>query len=86
MQGQENAVAHAPSAAAALAGQVMQEEQSRQEANAAQQFLLPDDLLPGMSGDAMGMGEALRTGGVTMIVLLTLLLVFESADQVAVQV
>ena len=29
---------------------------------------------------------AFRTGGVSMIVLLTLLLVFESADQVAVQV
>src|SRR5438477_650895 len=44
------------------------------------------DLLPGLSGDAMGFREALREGGTMMIVLLTLLLVFESADQVAVQV
>ena len=36
MQGHENAVAPARSGAAALAGQVMQEEQSRREANAAQ--------------------------------------------------
>ena len=85
---QDDDVAAAPmmSSAAALANQVMQEEQTRQGANQAEQFLLPDDLLPGMSGDAMGLREALRQGGTTMIVLLTLLLVFESADQVAVQV
>jgi len=65
---------------------VMQEEQERQAANAAEQFILPDDLLPGLSGDAMGFREALREGGPLMITLLTLLLVFESADQVAVQV
>src|SRR4051812_4364584 len=70
----------------ALAGQVMQEEQNRQTANAAEQFLLPDDLLPGLTGEAMGVKAALRVGGVSMITLLTLLLVFESADQVAVQV
>jgi ABC-type branched-subunit amino acid transport system ATPase component/sugar phosphate permease len=70
----------------ALAEQVMQEEQDRQAANAAEQFVLPDDLLPGLSGEAMGFREALRQGGVTLILLLTLLLVFESADQVAVQV
>ena len=34
----------------------------------------------------MGFREALRQGGVTLILQLTLLLVFESADQVAVQV
>jgi ABC-type branched-subunit amino acid transport system ATPase component len=72
--------------ARALAEQVMQEEQERQAANAADQFILPDDLLPGLSGEAMGFGEALKSGGVTMLLLLTLLLVFESADQVAVQV
>ena len=72
--------------ARALAEQVMQEEQERRTANAAEQFVLPDDLLPGLSGDAMGFREALRQGGTLMIVLLTLLLVFESADQVAVQV
>ncbi|TML14066.1 MAG: MFS transporter [Actinobacteria bacterium] len=72
--------------ARALAEQVMQEEQERRTANAAEQFVLPDNLLPGLSGDAMGFREALREGGTMMIVLLTLLLVFESADQVAVQV
>jgi ABC-type branched-subunit amino acid transport system ATPase component/sugar phosphate permease len=86
VQDEESTATPGLSSAAALAGQVMQEEQTRQEANAAEQFLLPDDLLPGMSGDTMGMREALRIGGVPMIVLLTLLLVFESADQVAVQV
>jgi ABC-type branched-subunit amino acid transport system ATPase component/sugar phosphate permease len=72
--------------ARALAEQVMQEEQERQAANASEQFVLPDDLLPGLSGEAMGFREALRQGGPAMITLLTLLLVFESADQVAVQV
>jgi ABC-type branched-subunit amino acid transport system ATPase component len=72
--------------ARALAEQVMQEEQDRQAANAAEQFILPDDLLPGLSGEAMGFREALQQGGPLMITLLTLLLVFESADQVAVQV
>jgi ABC-type branched-subunit amino acid transport system ATPase component/sugar phosphate permease len=72
--------------AAALASQVIQEEQERQAANKAEQFLLPDDLLPGVHGEPMGTLEALRQGGVLMILLLTLLLVFESADQVAVQV
>jgi ABC-type branched-subunit amino acid transport system ATPase component/sugar phosphate permease len=70
----------------ALAEQVMQEEQDRQSAQAAEQFVLPDDLLPGLSGEAMGFRDALRAGGFTLILLLTLLLVFESADQVAVQV
>jgi Major Facilitator Superfamily len=86
VQDQEDRPGFGGSAAAALANQVMQEEQTRQEANLAEQFLLPDDLLPGMSGEAMGFGEALRQGGHTMVLLLTLLLVFESADQVAVQV
>jgi ABC-type branched-subunit amino acid transport system ATPase component/MFS family permease len=72
--------------ARALAEQVMQEEQERQAANASEQFLLPDDLLPGLSGEPMGFREALQQGGPLMITLLTLLLVFESADQVAVQV
>ena len=70
----------------ALAEQVMQEESERQAANASEQFMLPDDLLPGMAGEAMGFREALSHGGPMMITLLTLLLVFESADQVAVQV
>ena len=64
----------------------MQEESERQAANASEQFMLPDDLLPGMAGDAMGFSGVLRHGGPMMIALLTLLLVFESADQVAVQV
>ena len=86
MQDQEDRPGLGGSNAAALANQVMQEEQTRQEANVGEQFLLPDDLLPGMSGEPMGFGEALRQGGYTMVLLLTLLLVFESADQVAVQV
>ena len=86
MQDHEDRPGHGGSAAAALANQVMQEEQTRQEANVTEQFLLPDDLLPGMGGEAMGFREALRQGGVTMVLLLSLLLVFESADQVTVQV
>jgi ABC-type branched-subunit amino acid transport system ATPase component/MFS family permease len=74
------------SAAAALANQVMQEEQARQEKNQNEQFLLPDDLLPGMKGEPVGLRDAVRQGGITMILLLTLLQLFESADQVAVQV
>jgi MFS family permease len=71
--------------AAAFAAQVMQEEQIRQEANDAADLVLPDDLLPGV-GDQLSVGQAVRAGGVMIVSLLTLLLVFESADQVAVQV
>ena len=81
-----NAEQGQPVDARSLAGQVMQEEQDRHAAHASETFLLPDDLLPGMSGDVMGFGEALRSGGSLILLLLTLLLVFESADQVTVQV
>lgn len=62
MQDDQSANVPVLSGAAALAGQVMQEEQSRQEANQASAFVLPDDLLPGLSGEPMGIREAFRTG------------------------
>ncbi len=74
--------------AAALTAVVLREEESRQAAQAAAEAgeLLPDDLLPGVGGDAMPMGEGLRIGGLTMIVSLLLVAIIETLDQVALQV
>jgi ABC-type branched-subunit amino acid transport system ATPase component/predicted MFS family arabinose efflux permease len=74
--------------AATLTAVVLREEESRQAAQAAAEAgeLLPDDLLPGVGGDAMPMREGLRVGGLTMIVSLLLVAVIETLDQVALQV
>ena len=48
--------------------------------------MLPDDLIPGMQAEAVPLRSALREGGVGMIAVLSLLLVFEEFDRVALQV
>ena len=74
--------------AAALTAVVLREEESRQAAQAAAEAgdLLPDDLLPGVGGEAMPMREGLRVGGLTMIISLLLVAIIETLDQVALQV
>jgi len=76
------------SAAAALTAVVVAEEESRREAQAAAEAgeLLPDDLLPGVGGEAMPLRQGLKIGGTAMILALLLVNVIETFDQVAVQV
>ena len=53
---------------AALAAAVLTEEARRQEEQAARSAvtILPDDLLPGVGVEQMGMRETLRAGGAAM--------------------
>ena len=73
------------SGVAALAAQVLAQEQARSDARAAEASVRPDDLL-GMATDEVPLKAAVREGGVMMIAVLSLLLVFEEFDRVAVQV
>ena len=73
------------SAVALLAAQVLAEEEARSEARTAETNVLPDDLL-GVPAAAVALRAAVQEGGVTMIAVLSLLLVFEEFDRVAVQV
>ena len=52
-------------APARLAGAVLAEEAKRQEEQAARSadVVLPDDLLPGVGAEPMGLRETLRAGG-----------------------
>ena len=67
---------------------MLREEESRQAAQAAAEAgeLLPDDLLPGVGGEAMPMRDGLRIGGIAMIISLLLVAIIETFDQVALQV
>ena len=48
---------------ASLAATVLDEESRRQaESSTAEQVVLPDDLLPGVGGQPMALGDALRAG------------------------
>jgi ABC-type branched-subunit amino acid transport system ATPase component/predicted MFS family arabinose efflux permease len=75
-----------PVSAAELSAQVLAEEEARKDRTRDTATVLPDDLLPGVGGASMSMSEALREGGRPMIGVLTLLLVFEEFDRVAIQV
>ena len=67
-----------------LTSVIFEEEANRLEAEKNEEFVLPDDLLPGV-GDAkaMSLREGFRQGGVAMIALLLLLIVVEEFQQVA---
>ena len=69
---------------AALVAQVMAVEDNRIAAAQADLKVLPDDLLPGATGEPMSVVKAMRVGGFSMISLLTLLLVIEEFDRAAV--
>ena len=66
-----------------LTSVIFDEEQQRLSAAAEETVLLPDDLLPGVGGSAMRLGEGLKTGGYGMILLLLLLIVVEEFQTVA---
>jgi ABC-type branched-subunit amino acid transport system ATPase component/predicted MFS family arabinose efflux permease len=72
----------------ALTAVVLREEEVRRDAQAQAEAgeVLPDDLLPGVGGDAMPLREGLRAGGMAMIISLLLVAMIETFDQVAVQV
>ncbi len=65
--------------AATLAAAVLAEESKRKEEQAAldTKLLLPDDLLPGVGDAEMGLKEAIRTGGVSMVLFMFLLNVID---------
>ena len=73
-------------AVATLAAHVLAEEEARASARSTERAVLPDDLIPGMQAEAVPLRSALREGGVGMIAVLSLLLVFEEFDRVAIQV
>jgi ABC-type branched-subunit amino acid transport system ATPase component/predicted MFS family arabinose efflux permease len=61
-----------------------QRQQAQQEAEA--DVILPDDLLPGVGGKAMSLGEGFRAGGFWFAFVLMLLTLVEEFDRVAVHV
>ena len=72
---------------AALAATVLEEEARRQgEQRAAERVVLPDDLLPGVGGASVSMGQALRAGGVALVVTLGLARFVSSLDQTAMSI
>ena len=74
--------------AAALTAVVLREEEARRDAQARAEAgeILPDDLLPGVGGDPMPLGDGLRAGGYAMIICVLLVAIIETFDQVALQV
>jgi ABC-type branched-subunit amino acid transport system ATPase component/predicted MFS family arabinose efflux permease len=70
---------------AALAAAVLTEEARRQEEQAARSAvtILPDDLLPGVGAEQMGMRETLRAGGAAMVIVLALITIAEQLERSA---
>jgi hypothetical protein len=66
-----------------LTSVIFEEEQQRLAAAKEEVVVLPDDLLPGVGGKGMRLGEGLKQGGVSMIALLLLLIVVEEFQTVA---
>lgn len=67
-----------------LTSVIFEEEASRLEAEKTEDFVLPDDLLPGVGdGKAMRLRDGLKQGGISMITLLLLLIVVEEFQRVA---
>jgi len=73
--------------AAALAAVVLEQEAIRQaEVAAPAATVLPDDLLPGVGSEPMGLRTALRSGGYATITVLALIVVVEWFDRTALAV
>lgn len=67
-----------------LTSVIFEEEATRLDAEKSEDFVLPDDLLPGVGGGKeMRLREGLKQGGISMIVLLLLLIVVEEFQRVA---
>ncbi len=77
-----------PASAAGLTTGVLEEEERRRQAQreSEQPIVLPDELLPGVHGEAMSLRRGLRVGGVPLIIVLLLLGAVEELDRVAIQV
>ncbi|MEX1218136.1 MAG: ATP-binding protein [Acidimicrobiales bacterium] len=82
--GDGGALTEANAGLAGLTSVIFKEEADRLEAGKAEEFILPDDLLPGVGdGNEMRLKEGLKQGGFGMILLLLLLIVVEEFQQVA---
>ena len=70
---------------AALAARVLAEEAKRQAEQAARSevTVLPDDLLPGVGAEQMPLKQALRVGGIAMVVVLGLITIAEGFERAA---
>lgn len=70
---------------AALTAAVLTEEAKRQDEQAARSevVVLPDDLLPGVGEEQMPLGDALRTGGRSMVLMLALITIAENFERAA---
>jgi ABC-type branched-subunit amino acid transport system ATPase component/predicted MFS family arabinose efflux permease len=74
-------------AVAALAATVLEEEARRQGDHVpGERTVLPDDLLPGVGGQGMSLAEAIRTGGIALVLTLGLARVASSLDIAAMSV
>ena len=72
---------------ATLAATVLDEEARRQgEQQGREQVVLPDDLLPGVGSESMPMRDALRAGGVALVLVLGLGRLVDSLDLAAMSV
>jgi ABC-type branched-subunit amino acid transport system ATPase component/predicted MFS family arabinose efflux permease len=69
----------------ALAAAVLAEESRRQQEQAARSAvtILPDDLLPGVGQEQMGLRETLRAGGSAMVIVLGLITIAEQLERAA---
>ena len=70
-------------APARLAGAVLAEEAKRQQVQAdrSADVVLPDDLLPGVDAEPMGLRETLRSGGLAMMLVIVLITVVEEFNR-----
>ncbi|MET0666872.1 MAG: MFS transporter, partial [Acidimicrobiales bacterium] len=70
-------------APAKLAGAVLAEEAKRQQVQAERSadVVLPDDLLPGVDAEPMGLRETLRSGGLAMMLVIVLVTVVEEFNR-----
>jgi len=66
-----------------LTSVIFESEKERLDSSNKDEVLLPDDLLPGVGGEAMPLREGLRQGGKAMVLLLLLLTLVEEFDRVA---
>ena len=72
---------------ATLAAVVLEQEATRQASAAGpDRTVLPDDLLPGVGLEPVKLAVALRSGGVSMLVVLSLIVVVEWLDRTALAV
>jgi ABC-type branched-subunit amino acid transport system ATPase component/predicted MFS family arabinose efflux permease len=77
-----------PTGASALAAAVLEEEEAREraQAEAREQVVFPDELLPGVQSAPISLREGLRAGGAYMFVVLTLLNSLDELEGAAINV